>query len=167
MKNQKYFDPGSGNESSQCLGFDSNGVFMGLTNSTYNFTAIEGSLVSTKVRVVSIRDNVGLILFKRLVTHRCTGHNALFCSNGTTVGDVYKTSVCVRFDHDVFTSNYRLFVNAWHRQLATWDSVKSELQTFAQASLPDAINQTDGGVKEGNRCNDADMRAVTPWIVSF
>lgn len=162
LKNQKYFEC----LTSRCLFFNNNRVFQGTTTTAYDFADMDGSMVVTAVRAVSILDNVGLILFKRVVTHSCTGDSASFCPNGTTGADVYKTGICVRFDHDVFTNDYRDYVNAWHTG-QTWIAVRNEMVGFIRNSLPDAINQTDGGVKEGNQCTDDDMQAVTPWVASF
>ena len=39
--------------------------------------------------------SVGIVMFKRLVTHKCTGNKPAFCKRGDTVADVYKVGYCV------------------------------------------------------------------------
>jgi len=75
---------------------------------TYNFAGgiynssadlLDKNLVSTKCFIThptSASANVGVVIFKRLVMHQCTGIRPAFCKKGDNVADVYKQGFCVK-----------------------------------------------------------------------
>jgi len=86
-----------------------------VTQSTYDFPGIYNSsadkldrnLVATKVVVAhpdGANKNVGVVMFKRMVMHQCTGTKPDFCKKGDKVADVFKQGFCVRCKMEHYTA---------------------------------------------------------------
>jgi len=82
------------------------GLEEGYAICNYNFPGIGGnSLVATKVLVAhpdGASENVGVVMFKRMVMHRCTAKSAV-CKQGAQVADVFKQGFCVQCQSKKYT----------------------------------------------------------------
>ena len=86
----------------ECKGSTTDAGLKGIAMTTYAFPGgicnssapeLLRNLVATKAYVThphKASRNVGVVIFKRLVMHRCTGTNPAFCKKGTEVADVFK-----------------------------------------------------------------------------
>ena len=118
----------------------------GIVQSTRKFPTLGNALVITKAWVThpnKASPRVGVYMFKRVVTHKCTGEYPDFCQKGATVVDVYKTGVCVKCHYDVFPNKLARETNDTHRI------------SFVEKCLPKAVNQTTGGLKTEFLCSDS------------
>lgn len=125
---------------------------------TRKFPTLGNSLVLTKAFVTHPHRAslpVGIYMFKRLVTHKCTGKNPTFCKSGTTVADVYKTGVCVKCDYDVFKTILAHQATIKHRE------------SFVNTCLPKAINNTTGELNVDFLCSGSDLEAAEASIAGF
>jgi len=89
-----------------CSTLERNGV-SGSTMSNYDFPGgignssavkLDRNLVATKVLVahpIGASNNVGVVMFKRMVMHQCTAKSAV-CKEGDQVADVFKQGFCVQ-----------------------------------------------------------------------
>jgi len=87
-----------------------------VTQTTYNFPGgignssadkLDRNLVATKVVVAhpdGANKNVGVVMFKRMVMHQCTGTKPDFCKKGDKVADVFKQGFCVRCKMEHYTA---------------------------------------------------------------
>ena len=98
------------------------------------------------------RKRVGLVLFKRLVTHTC--QNPASCSKGATVADVHKVGYCVKCDFNVFPSDQ------------TTKAKEKHCRSFVEKCLPKAIDKK-GNIKPAIRCSGRDMKMATASISGF
>jgi len=87
----------------------------GLTMSTYDFPGgignssadkLDRNLVATKALVThpdGASKDVGVVMFKRMVMHQCTGTKPDFCKKGDKVADVFKQGFCVQCKRKKYT----------------------------------------------------------------
>jgi len=102
-------------------------------------------------------DTMGLaaVVFKRIVTHICTGHRPNSCTAGTVVADVFKVGNCIKCPMNIYS-------NKWES-----NAKDSEGGKFIQDCLPNAFS-TDGTVKAGYRCtSESDRKAAAAVITGF
>ena len=128
----------------------------GLAVTTYKFPAPGSSLVLTKAFVThphKAHRSVGIVMFKRLVTHTCTGSSSA-CKKGTTVADVFKVGVCVKCDYDVFPSDKAKAATEKHKK------------SFVDTCLPKAVD-AKGAVKAAFRCTGGDKKLAEASIAGF
>ena len=97
---------------------------------------------------------VGYLVFKRLVTHTCTGQNPGSCKKGEVVADVYKIGFCVKCNTNIFPSTSVTLATDTHRK------------NFVTSCLPTAIDPT-GQVKANNRCTGDDLKLAEAAIAGF
>ena len=96
---------------------------------------------------------VGIVMFKRLVTHTCTGSTSA-CKKGTTVADVLKIGVCVKCDYNVFLMKTAM------------EAKKKEKKDFVKTCLPKAID-ANGAVKADFRCTGDDKKYADASVAGF
>jgi len=102
-------------------------------------------------------DTMGLaaVVFKRIVTHICTGHRPNSCTAGTVVADVFKVGNCIKCPMNIYS-------NKWES-----NAKDSEGGKFIRDCLPNAFS-TDGTVKAGYRCtSESDRKAAAAVITGF
>jgi len=111
MTTQKYFVPTEGAglipSGASCLGFSQGWALKGFAMNSWYFPTLGKNLVTTKVWVTHptrASKSVGVVIFKRLVTHVCTGAKPSACRRGDTVADVYKIGYCIRCPKNFFGS---------------------------------------------------------------
>lgn len=127
--------------------------------STWKFPFLgSDSMVATKAWIThpqAAHKRVGVFMFKRLVSHRCTGRagKASLCTKGTIVADVYKYAICVRCDYDVFKNRWAGAVNNTHRT------------SFSNRCLKRAI--VNNKVHKGFRCTKEDLKYAQAAIAAF
>lgn len=101
------------------------------------------SLVLTKIWVTHpnmAEEEVGVVMFKRIVMHKCTGRNKpSACIKGTTVADVHKDGYCIQCDEAIF----RRYAEA------TTDDMSRK---FVNECLPKAVDPTTGELKANFKC---------------
>lgn len=97
---------------------------------------------------------VGVVMFKRLVSHTCTGKGKRgFCQKGATVFDVHKVGYCVKCDKNVFDSS----------AAKTEDK---ERESFVEKCLPKAIT-AKGKIHPKFRCGEEDKELASAAISAF
>ena len=151
-----YFMQSDLNGKGKCLSLVTPWALAGLTATTYKFPAPGSSLVLTKAFVTHPHKadrKVGTVLFKRLVTHTCTGSTSA-CKKGTTVADVFKVGVCVKCDYNVFPSD------------KAKDAKDEHKKSFVTKCLPTAID-AKGAVKAASRCTGDDKKFAEASIAGF
>lgn len=130
----------------------------GIAATTWRFPVIgKKSLVLTKVYVThpnKASRRVGIVMFKRLVTHTCTGKRPSFCKKGVTVADVHKVGYCVKCHYNVFASRWTDRSSHRHRK------------AFVYNCLPRAFNK-QGKLKPGFECSGDDMKLAQASISGF
>jgi len=132
-------------------------AFTGMTLTTWRFPGIGKSLVLTKTWVTTPHKSdrrVGIVMFKRLVTHTCSGERPNFCEKGATVADVHKVGYCVKCDYDVFPSRDAAKANNKHRK------------SFVERCLPKAIDEK-GNIKPAFQCDPKDSKLASASIAGF
>ena len=129
----------------------------GTSLTTYKFPTLGESLVLTKASVVHphrASSEVGIVMFKRLVTHNCTGDNPTACTKGTVVADVFKMAHVIKCQHKVFANT-----NA--------DGTATEIKDFVTNCLSKAVHP-DGKLKQAYNCTDwADLHHAEAAIAGF
>merc|ERR1719310_2722111 len=125
---------------------------------TFNFVGLGSSLVLSKVYVTHPNQadrKVGILMFKRVVSHTCTGNYIKStCTKGTTVADVFKVGLCVKCNYDVFPH-----VKTKHQR----DEHKL---SFLNTCLPAAID-ANGAVKSGFKCTGDDDKRAKAVLAGF
>ena len=160
MANKKFFRVRASRDGlGKCIPFnESKGLLLGVAESTWKFPILgEKSLVITKAWVThphQASKPVGVFLFKRLVTHTCTGENPAFCTKGVTVADVHKVGYCVKCDFDVFPN------------IGAGRAKEEHRISFVTKCLPKAIDK-EGNIKPAFRCSGRDMKYATASISGF
>ena len=147
-----------GGNNGRCQSLTDMAALTGSILTTRKFPTLGNSLVLTKAFVThphKASRSVGIYMFKRLVTHKCTGKNPTFCKSGTTVADVYKTGVCVKCDYDVFEVKFAAQATIKHRE------------SFVNTCLPKAINNTTGELNVDFLCSETDLRYAEASIAGF
>lgn len=140
------------------------------------------SMVLTKVRVSGVHlasSSVGVLIFKRLVTHTCTGKGkAGSCTKGARVADVYKEGYCIKcrsHDGKRTTKNERVFApRGKHNEVATEASLVTDDQRreFLDKCLKrsdytlKAIDK-DGNIEPKFECKGDDLKKAEASIVGF
>ena len=153
MINRKWFRAFNGG---WCAGLDSRAALQGTAFTYYRFPTTGRSLVLSKVFVTHPHKadrKVGTVMFKRLVTHTCTGSTSA-CKKGTTVADVFKVGVCVKCNYNVFPSIQAGYANDHHKK------------SFVNTCLPKAID-AKGAVKRGFRCTGNDKKYSDASVAGF
>jgi hypothetical protein len=146
----------SGVTGGTCNSLDSDISLASIAVTTYKFPAPGSSLVLTKAFVThpnNAHKRVGVVMFKRLVTHTCTRSTSA-CKKGTTVADVFKVGVCVKCDYDVYPSTLAKRATDEHRK------------SFVNTCLPKAID-AKGAVKAGFRCTGGDKTYADASVAGF
>lgn len=114
--------------------------------------------VQTKVYIAHpSSDTKGLaaVVFKRIVTHICTGNRPKYCTAGTVVADVFKVGFCIKCPMDIYS-------NKWEG-----NAQDNEGGKFISECLPNAFS-SDGTVKADYRCtSESDEKAATAVITGF
>jgi len=171
-------------------------VMTGVTQSTYDFpggiynssapSRLGRNLVATKALIAHPDDahaNVGVVMFKRMVMHQCTGTKPEFCKEGDKVADVFKQGYCVKCKskrytradcgHKVHwdqagrrsikhtTDNCTVFKS--HKASDVTDEQKKAFATqcFTEAFTPEGIMKAD------YQCSDDDMLYARASIAMF
>ena len=132
-------------------------AFTGMTLTTWRFPGIGKSLVLTKTWVTTPHKSdrrVGIVMFKRLVTHTCSGERPNFCEKGATVADVHKVGYCVKCHYNVFPSDDATKANNRHRK------------SFVESCLPKAIDEK-GNIKPAFQCDPKDSKLASASIAGF
>ena len=93
-------------------------------------------------------------MFKRIVTHTCTGKKSTFCKEGTTVADVHKVAYCIKCHYDVFPHKAAISVTNTHRQ------------AFVKNCVPGAID-SQGNIKPSSRCTGDDLKRAQASVAGF
>ena len=156
MVNRKFFrqDGSKG----RCVELTRSSALGGIARNNWNFSILgKKSLVLTKAWVTHphrTSKRVGIVLFKRLVTHTCTGENPASCTKGATVADVHKVGYCVKCHFNVFRTIYAA--------LAT----KKERISFVQKCLPKAVDEK-GNIKPAFQCTGEDKKKAMASISAF
>jgi len=98
-----------------CSSLNPNWVIKGFTQSAYLFPGgiynssapkLDRNLVATKALVThpdKASKDVGVVMFKRMVMHQCTGTKPDFCKKGDKVADVFKQGFCVQCKRKKYT----------------------------------------------------------------
>merc|ERR1712166_1047198 len=147
---------------------------------------IDRNLVATKALVAHPDDadpNVGVVMFKRMVMHQCTGTKPEFCKEGDKVADVFKQGYCVKCKskrytradcgHKVHwdqagrrsikhtTDNCTVFKS--HKASDVTDEQKKAFATqcFTEAFTPEGIMKAD------YQCSDENMLWASASIAMF
>ena len=170
MKNRKYWLPyGAGG--SKCVSLNQKTVTRAIATTCPNcpLPGLGGTaLVVTKVMVThphKASEPVGVVMFKRLVTHTCTGKGTGCKADPTTgkmpvVADVHKVGFCVKCktasgqDYDVFKSTHGHLAEDEHKQ------------DFVKTCLPRAIG-TDGDILPDFKCKGKDKEYADATILAF
>ena len=140
-----------------CISLTEKQALGALAATTWSLPTISGSLVLTKAWTTHpslTSRRVGVFIFKRLVTHKCTGTNPTFCKKGTTVADVHKVAYCIKCHYDVFPSTLASSVTDEHRK------------AFVTKCIPMAIDN-QGNIKPGSRCTGDDLTRAGASIAGF
>jgi len=120
MVTRKYWQQNGNGGQGLCQSLTSKFALTGLGTTTWRFPGIgKKTLVLTKTLVThphKASRRVGIVIFKRLVTHTCSGKRPRFCKKGVTVADVHKVGYCVKCDYDVFPSSNAGNAEAKHRE---------------------------------------------------
>ena len=165
MTNRKwwFYMKGQHGYSGYCMDFSNNGgtyTLTGNTIATWKFPFLgSDSMVATKAWITHPQGAdrpVGVFMFKRLVSHKCTGRagKASLCTQGTIVADVYKYASCVRCDYDVFETKWAGNAEKRHRM------------DFSNKCLKRAIG-VNGEVKKRFRCTKEDLKYAQAAIATF
>ena len=99
-------------------------------------------------------------MFKRLVTHTCTGTNPIFCKKNSatgkmpTVADVHKAGYCIKCNYKPFPHRFAKYTKLKHRK------------NFVNKCLPRAIDKA-GKIKKEFRCTGQDMEYAKAAIAGF
>ena len=163
MATRKFWRTGS---SGSCTSLDHGTVLKGVATTTWNFPVLgNSSLVLTKAWVThpSMADKrVGVVMFKRLVTHTCTGARPSFCKKGDTVADVYKLSYCIKCINQTTLQPQNVFKHT-HSEFTT----TLERKQFLEECLPNAVNASTGKIKTGFQCGDDDQLKAMASLAIF
>ena len=158
MVNRKFFYQRGRQGHGVCEYLTHDHAIPGTAMTTWKFPTLgKESLVLTKVWVThptKASKPVGLVLFKRLVTHTCTGENPAFCTKGATVADVHKVGYCVKCHYDVFPSVFANRAKNKHRR------------SFVRNCLPKAIDE-NGNIKPAFQCTGKDKKKAMASISGF
>lgn len=165
MRTRKYWKHSEGKWGSieeryggHCKHLHASAAMLGLAETTWSFPGIgKGSLVLTKTWVThpgGSHKSVGVVIFKRLVTHTCSGERPRFCKKGVTVADVHKVGYCVKCHYSVFGSMFARKAKTKHRK------------SFVKRCLPKAIDQ-NGNVKPAFQCDPENLKFAKASIVGF
>ena len=172
MVNKKYFQQNGVIGRGGCIGLTHRFSLHGIATTTWKFPILgKKSLVITKAWVThphGASKPVGVFLFKRLVTHTCTGENPAFCTKGVTVADVHKVGYCVKCveerkrkgktyykDFNVFPETWASAANSAHRK------------SFVNDCLPKAIDKK-GNIRRAFECTDPeDLKMAVASISAF
>lgn len=120
------------------------------------------SVVLTKAWVThphKASKKVGVVMFKRLVTHTCTGHNPAFCTKGATVADVYKVGYCVKCQTAVFPQTWAQATTQGHR-------IKFVNKCIPNNWAATALDK-EGNIKKKFRCTGKDWEHARASITGF
>jgi len=175
------------------------GLEEGYAICNYNFPGIGGnSLVATKVLVAhpdGASENVGVVMFKRMVMHRCTAKSAV-CKQGAQVADVFKQGFCVQCQSKKYTLSgwpvtkpdedrwakcgTRTAANEWtfssqgypdpqctlFASSEAWLATEEQKRAFATQCLPEAFTP-EGILKADYQCSKEDMKYASASIAMF
>jgi len=111
--------------------------------------------ISTKVTVThphQTAKNIGALIFKRIVSHTCTGGPG--CTQGSLVADTYKIGWCIKCDRNIW--------NSWSVRGMT----REQREQFAKHCIPRAFD-TSGKIKDDFRCDSKTEHKVQVNIGSF
>jgi hypothetical protein len=153
---RKFFYQNGINGLARCLEFTATNALKGVMWTSHRFPTLGNNLVLTKPRVVHPHKSgksVGMLLFKRMVQHKCTGQTSA-CTSGRTVADVHKVGYCVKCDSDIFASTMG--------ELAT----ETELKNFVDTCVPKAFN-ADGSIKASFKCTGTDLTYAQATMAGF
>lgn len=147
LSNRKFWRPSTKGDS-RCAPMTDEVALQGIVQSTREFPGLGNHFYSlvTKAWVThpnKAHEKVGVYMFKRVVTHKCTGKYPEFCQEGVTVVDVYKTAICVKCDYKVFPHTRSKDTNETHRI------------SFVDKCLPKAVNKNTEEVEKNFLCSDS------------
>merc|ERR1712195_195657 len=180
-----------------CSSLNPNWVIKGFTQSAYLFPGgiynssadkLDRNLVATKALVThpnGASKDVGVVMFKRMVMHRCTGTNTKFCKKGDKVADVFKQGFCVQCKRKKYTpprypkntyDGRRWAACGSHKQrpnscavFAHTNSVtetKAQKGAFAGQCFTEAFT-SEGIMKDDYQCSEEDMKYASASIAMF
>jgi len=99
--------------------------------------------------------NIGIVAFKRIVLHRCTGKGkANACTTGQWVADTYKASWCVKCKKDIF------------KHVAGHYATDEEQRNFNKNCLKHAIDDR-GNVRSDYKCEGTDSESASFFAANF
>jgi len=127
--------------------------------------------------------NVAVVIFKRLVMHRCTGIRPAFCKKGDNVADVFKQGFCVKCKRKKYNRPDRngssrndcgkhggkkceVFSCKKKTGPCYGFGTDEEKMAFLNQCLPDAFT-SKGVMKEDYQCSDTDMVYASASIAVF
>merc|ERR1719324_651927 len=126
-------------------------------------------MVLTKVWVThphKASKKVGVVLFKRLVTHTCTGQNPAFCTKGATVADVYKVGYCVKCHYGKPAKDQDVFPQTWAQATKSKHRIKFVKKCLPKNWAATALDE-EGNIKDKFRCSDEDWKHARASITGF
>ena len=105
------------------------------------------------------KESVGVVMFKRLVTHTCTGKNPAACKKGAdgkmpVVADVHKMGFCVDCREKIFPNR------------AVGYMTEESQKDFLNKCLPKAIDDK-GAIKDAYKCTGKDKILAEASIAGF
>jgi len=127
--------------------------------------------------------NVAVVIFKRLVMHRCTGIRPAFCKKGDNVADVFKQGFCVKCKPKkykregcgkkcaVFSCGKKPNIYFGRnkekpREECRGFGTDEEKKAFLTQCLTDAFTP-EGVIKDAYQCSDTDMKYASASIAVF
>jgi len=127
------------------------------------------NLVATKALVAHPNRadaNVGVVMMKRVVTHRCTGIKPAFCKKGVEVADVFKQGFCVKCKSKKYTradcGNSCTVFSKTKAQYAT----DEERTAFINECVKEAFT-SEGVMKDDYQCSGEDLMRASASIKAF
>jgi len=155
------------------------------TESTYDFPGgiynssadkLDRNLVATKAFVThptGASENVGVVMFKRMVMHQCTGTKPDVCKKGDKVADVFKQGYCVNCKSKKYSehSMYLRYADCGDnctvfRTPFAKHATKDHKKAFAGECFTEAFTP-EGTMKEDYQCSKEDMLYASANIAMF
>merc|ERR1711871_552797 len=156
LKTGSYFRVRQGG-AAVCHPTDALAARVGTAQTTWKYATLGDSLVLTKSMIAHpalSHKKVGVFMFKRIVSHKCTGHNTNACKKGSVVTDVVKLGWCIQCDYDVFSDE---------RAARATDEQRKDFMTNC---VPKAID-ANGAIKKDYKCTGDDERRAGASIAGF
>lgn len=178
LKNRKVFvQYGAGG--SRCLPFFSWMSLNGLELKSRQFPGVNashisddvGNVVITKMAVLKPNGasaNVGVLIVKRLVTHKCIGTKAgASCSADATTADTLKLGYCIKCPVKKYTKKPNCGSRCSVFSSSGAHASDDEKKAFVDECAPDAYDAATGDVKTEYECTDKDAKEATATMMSF